>query len=70
MRDLATLGWRRLKILFEREQIDVGYDRLRIYRANGLRGATTKEAQGALHSGNGDCARNGSKPSLVGRLHA
>ena len=41
MRELAMQrprwGWRRLKILFEREKLPVGYDRfLRIYRANGL----------------------------------
>ena len=41
MRELAMQrprwGWRRIKILFEREGIDVGYDRfLRIYRANAL----------------------------------
>ncbi len=41
MRDLAAQrprwGWRRLKILFYRDGIDIGHDRfLRIYRANGL----------------------------------
>ena len=41
MRELAMerprWGWRRLKILFQREGLTVGYDRfLRIYRANGL----------------------------------
>ena len=41
MRELAMerprWGWRRLKILFGREGLKVGYDRfLRIYRANGL----------------------------------
>lgn len=41
MRELAAerprWGWRRLKVLFKREGIAIGYDRfLRIYRANGL----------------------------------
>jgi putative transposase len=41
MRELAAerprWGWRRLKILFQREGIPIGYDRfLRIYRANSL----------------------------------
>jgi putative transposase len=41
MRELAAerprWGWRRLKVLFEREGITIGFDRfLRIYRENGL----------------------------------
>ena len=41
MRELAAQrprwGWRRLKVMFRREGIEIGYDRfLRIYRANGL----------------------------------
>jgi putative transposase len=41
MRELAAerprWGWRRLKVLFKREGIAIGFDRfLRIYRANGL----------------------------------
>jgi putative transposase len=41
MRELAAQrprwGWRRLKILFHRDGIEIGHDRfLRIYRANGL----------------------------------
>ena len=57
MRELAAerprWGWRRLKILFEREGIDAGYDRfLRIYRANGLQVRPRRKRKVAYVRGN------------------
>lgn len=55
MRELACQrprwGWRRLKILFEREGLAIGHDRfLRIYRANALQSAGATQAQGRLRA--------------------
>jgi len=57
MRELAAerprWGWRRLKILFEREGIVAGYDRfLRIYRANALQVRPRRKRKVAYVRGN------------------
>ena len=57
MRELAAerprSGWRRLKILFEREGIVAGYDRfLRIYRANALQVRPRRKRKVAYVRGN------------------